>query len=214
MRVCCGFRDQGDRAIHSAAAKCRNDQACHRALENYRGYLSFLARLELDPRLRHKLDASDVVQQTLLDAFRGWEQYRGQSEAELAAWLRKILANNLAAVLRQYGRAKRDLALERSLSASLDDSAARFERWVAADDSSPTQRALKNERIALVGAALAEMDEVDCRILVLRHWHGRTLREIAEQLECSISTAAGWLHRAMKSLKQRLAQAGLDDEDA
>lgn len=153
------------------------------------------------------------MQQTLLDAYQGWHQYRGQTEAELAAWLRKILANNLAGVVRQYGRAKRNVTRERPLAESLDDSAARLERWAAAKDSSPSQRALRKERIALVAAALAEVPEIERDVLILRHWHGCTLREIADHVGRSTSTAAGMLYRAMKSLKQRLADAGMDDDD-
>jgi RNA polymerase sigma-70 factor (ECF subfamily) len=202
----------GARPINPAEAKSASDQACSRALESYRGYLAFLARVELDPRLKQKLDASDVVQQTLLDAYQGWHQYRGRTEAELAAWLRRILANNLAGAVRQYGRAKRNVALERSLAASLDDSSARLERWAASGDSSPSQQALKQERIALVAEALAALPTNERDVLILRHWHGCTLREIAEHLGRSPSTVAGLLLVAMKHLKQRLPSAGMDDD--
>jgi RNA polymerase sigma-70 factor (ECF subfamily) len=202
----------GAEPIHPAQAKPASDQACSRALESYRGYLAFLARVQLDPRVKHKLDASDVVQQTLLDAYQGWHQYRGHTEAELAAWLRRILANNLAGAVRQYGRAKRNVALERSLGAALDDSSARLERWAASADSSPSQQALKRERIALVAEALAALPKHQRDVLILRHWHGCTLREIADHLGRSTSTAAGLLLASMKNLKQRLPSAGLDDD--
>ena len=65
------------------------------SLERYRAYLHLLARLQLDPRLQSKLDASDVVQQTLVKAHNGRGQFRGQTDAELAGWLRRILANTL-----------------------------------------------------------------------------------------------------------------------
>jgi DNA-directed RNA polymerase specialized sigma24 family protein len=65
-------------------------------LERFRSYLRLLARLHLNPRLQARLDASDVVQQTLLQACRALPHFRGRTEAELTAWLRQILAHTLA----------------------------------------------------------------------------------------------------------------------
>jgi RNA polymerase sigma-70 factor (ECF subfamily) len=70
-------------------------------LERYRHYLQLLVRLQLQPRLRSKLGASDIVQQTLLKAAENLRQYRGQSETELAGWLRRILTNTLVDAVRE-----------------------------------------------------------------------------------------------------------------
>src|SRR6266436_4747442 len=93
--------------------------AANRPLETYRDYLRLLARLQLDPRLQGKLDPSDVVQQTLVQALQGLHQFRGRREAEMAAWLRQILARHLANSGRDQGRARRDVGRERSLQAAL-----------------------------------------------------------------------------------------------
>src|SRR5207245_5018636 len=106
------------------------------ALERYRAYLHLLARLHLAPHLRGKLDPSDVVQETLLQAYQALEQFRGQSPRELAAWLRQILARTLAMAVRDYARDKRDLAREQPLEQALADSSSRLEAWLAADQSS------------------------------------------------------------------------------
>src|SRR5438876_9653668 len=94
-------------------------------LDGYRDYLLLLARARLDPRLRGKLDPSDVVQQTLLEAHRDAAQFRGRTDAERAAWLRQVLARNLANVVRDHTRGQRDVTRERSHQAGLDEASAR-----------------------------------------------------------------------------------------
>src|SRR5262245_21458105 len=96
------------------------------ALEQYRDYLRLVARLHLDPRLRGKFDPSDAVQVTLLKAHQSLAGFTG-GEAELAAWLRRILANTLTDALREFGRACRDVSREQSLEAALNDSAVRVQ---------------------------------------------------------------------------------------
>ncbi len=94
-------------------------------IEQFRGYLLLLARSHIDPRHHTKMEASDLVQQTLLAGFEKRGQFRGHSEAELAQWLKQILVNNLADALRADGRDKRNVARERSLEAAIGDSFSR-----------------------------------------------------------------------------------------
>src|SRR5687768_12300894 len=89
-------------------------------LERFRSYLLLLARAQLDPRLQPKLGGSDVVQQTLLEAYRDANQFQGTDSAQLAAWLRQILARNLLNVARDFDRHKRDVHREQSLERSLE----------------------------------------------------------------------------------------------
>src|SRR4051812_19878148 len=116
-------------------------------LERYRSYLRLLARMQVPAHLQGKLDPSDVVQQTLLKAFEKIDQLRGQTEAQMAAWLRQILANTLANAVRDFGRQKRDAGLERSIEAAVEHSSACLEAWLAAEQSSPSERAERNEQV-------------------------------------------------------------------
>ncbi|MGA2259759.1 MAG: sigma factor-like helix-turn-helix DNA-binding protein [Thermoguttaceae bacterium] len=81
-------------------------------LARYRGYLRMLAGLQLDPRLRGKLDPSDIVQQSMIQAYDAWDQLRGVSEGERLAWLKTIVARNVLHALRDFRRAKRDISVE------------------------------------------------------------------------------------------------------
>ena len=174
------------------------------ALARFRDYLLLLARRRLGRQLQAKLDASDVVQQTLLEAHRDWPQLRGQGTAVQAAWLRQMLARNLANAARDLGRAKRDVARERSLQAALDESASCLEQWLAAEQSSPSQQAERHERALRVAEALAGLPEAQREAVVRRHWEGQSLAEIAQHLHCSTAAVAGLLHRGLKNLRQQL----------
>jgi RNA polymerase sigma-70 factor (ECF subfamily) len=173
-------------------------------LERFRQYLYLLARLQLDPQLRGKLDPSDVVQQTLLEAFEKRDQFRGRSEAELAGWLRQVLAHNLADALRRFGQGKRDVARERSLEDSLRASSARLERWLAAEDPSPGEQVERQERAVRLAAALATLPEAQREALVLQYWYGWTLAEIGRHLERTPAAVAGLLKRGLKKLRREL----------
>src|SRR5206468_3637923 len=112
-----------------------------------------------DPRLRSKLDPSDVVQQSLLDAHEKLDQFRGQTPAELTAWLRQILANNLVAACRTFAPGARDVGLERSLREGVEHSSLRLEALLAGDRSSPTAQAVRNEELVRLAEALERLPE-------------------------------------------------------
>ncbi len=173
-------------------------------LDRFRAYLHLLARLSLASRLRGKVDPSDIVQQTLLQAHEHLGQFRGRSDAELAAWLRQILANHLAKLIRDFGRAKRDVAAERSLEAELGASSVRLGDWLAAGESSPSARAVRDEDAVRLAAALAELPEPQREALALQHWQGLSLAEIGERLDRTPAAVAGLIKRGVRRLRELL----------
>src|SRR5262245_14866136 len=176
------------------------------ALERYRPDLLLLARLRLDPRLRGKLDASDVVQQTLLEAHQARGQCRVTGEAEVAAWLRKILAHNLANALRDFLRDKRDVRREQSLEAAVEESSRRLDAWLAAEQSSPSERAARHEQGVRLAGALTELPEAQREALTLHHLESWPLEEVARHLGRSREAVAGLIKRGLQELRKRLRE--------
>ncbi|HEX3450665.1 MAG TPA: sigma-70 family RNA polymerase sigma factor [Isosphaeraceae bacterium] len=175
-------------------------------LERFRAYLILLARLEIAPRLRDKVDLSGVVQQTLLEAHQGLINYPGRpkTEAEITAWLRSILSHNLADVLRKLTTRKRDVRREWSLEQALDQSTSRLEQWLTVDQSSPSQRVMRQEEILRMAATLATLPEGQRRAIELHHLQGWPLAEIAAELGTTKAAVAGLLHRGLKNLRMQL----------
>lgn len=120
-------------------------------LGRFRSYLHLLARLQLGDRAG--LDQSDLVQQTLLEAHQGYAECRAATDAERVAWLRRILANNLADAIRAQTRDKRDASRHMSLDAALAESSARIGLWVAVPGPSPDQQADRHEQAIRLAAA-------------------------------------------------------------
>jgi RNA polymerase sigma-70 factor (ECF subfamily) len=173
-------------------------------LERFRDYLRLLARLQLDPRLRGKVDPSDLVQQTLLKAYVARAQFRGTTPEQKSAWLRQILANTLANTVRDYGRARRDAALERSLEASLADSSARLEAWLVTGGMSPSEHAERNEQLLQLAAALGRLPADQREALLLRHCHGMGVEDIGRQLGRTRASVASLLRRGLKQMREEL----------
>lgn len=178
-----------------------------RPLEEYRDYLLLLARIHLTgSRLQGKLDASDVVQQSLLEAHAAAAQFRGRSVGEQQSFLRQILINNLNDVARKYGAAARNIALERSLDFALFDSSSGLRACLVLDDSSPSQHAAHEEELLRLAKALAQLPE-DQRIVVeLKHLHGYSLAEIGRELDRSETAIGGLLYRGVKKLRELLRE--------
>lgn len=180
------------------------DSPSDERLAQYRRYLSVLAQVNLDPRLRGKLDGSDVVQQTLLEAVAEHRQFRGQSEGEYLAWLRRMLAHNLADALRAFRQGKRDLGREQGLEDALNNSSNRLGLWLADPGPSPSAQVERHERAMRLAEALEQLPPRQREALVCQHWHGWSVAQIAEHLDCSVEAVAGLLKRGLRQLRELL----------
>jgi RNA polymerase sigma-70 factor (ECF subfamily) len=183
----------------------RNDAGAV-SLEKYRPYLHLLARLELEPRLQGKVDLSGVVQQTLMEAHLDLGGLRNRAEAQVLAWLRRALANNLTDEIRKAGAQVRDVGRECSLQEALEESSCRLEGWLADPHSSPLQRIMHREQLAQLAATLEELPEDQRRAVELHHLKGRSLAEVATALGRSRGAVAQLIFRGLSRLRDLLEE--------
>lgn len=170
--------------------------------EEFRSYLRLLLDVQVDPGLRAKTDLSGVVQQTLLEAHQAAALQQSPA-AERVAWLRRVLANNLTDELRKYRSDKRDIGREVPLNSCADDS---FDHLavLAGDGSSPSTPLRREETALRVAAALDCLPAAQREAIVLQHWHGWTLAQIATHLGRTPMAVAGLLKRGLRQLREEL----------
>jgi RNA polymerase sigma-70 factor (ECF subfamily) len=180
------------------AAHDGSRSALGRLLEACRPYLLLIANEELSPELITKAGASDLVQESFLDAQRDFEGFRGKSEAELRAWLRRILLNNIA----NFGRLFRDTDKRQ------------LDREVARDDTaieelrdqgeSPSSEVAARERDAALGWSMTKLPELHRQVIRWRNYERCTFEEIGGRLGRSAEAARKLWARAVEQLQQLL----------
>ena len=184
----------------------RGDAECREELFRLcRGYLGFVAKAQVESWLRVKVDASDVVQQTLLEAHRDFDGFQGKSEQELLAWLRKILTHNVADFIRHYrGTAKRQVRREVPLRDPAATGVVRGAPEPAAPGMTPSQEFLKLDNALRLTGALAELPPDYQEVIAMRNLQRLSFNEVAEQMGRSRPAVQMLWMRAIKKLQQAL----------
>jgi RNA polymerase sigma-70 factor (ECF subfamily) len=183
------------------AAQQAEPGAIERLLEAYRHYLRFVARTCLTSALASKADASDVVQETLLKAHQNYRTFRGSSEGELINWLRQILAQNVAQLVRRFRATGRAVERERSIDDAVFQSSAALAGLVAASGTSPSMAAERRDTGVVLAAALAELSDDQREIIFLRHVEELSWAEVAVRMNRSQDAARMLWTRALKKLR-------------
>jgi RNA polymerase sigma-70 factor (ECF subfamily) len=171
------------------------------ALEACRGYLLSIAQQELDPELRAKGGASDLVQETFLKAHRHFAHFHGSAEDELLAWLRRLLLNNLADFRRLYHETqKRDAG--RELAPPDWQLLRRTGADPVADEPSPSAEAIGREQAEALQRTLDRLPEDYRRVLVWRHQEERSFEEIGRLMNRSANAARKLWARAVQRFQE------------
>lgn len=184
-------------------AKKGEQQAVGQLLEHFRSYLKLIASHEIGSKLGAKLDASDIVQDTFLDAHRYFENFQGESVTQFTAWLRTVMAGVMANNMRRYlGTKARDIRLEKQLAADLDNSAAMLSELLVASVSSPSQNIMRDEQTIQLAKAMANLSLDYQSVLTLRHIEGLTFPQIASRLNKTVDSVEKLWLRAIVQLRK------------
>jgi RNA polymerase sigma-70 factor (ECF subfamily) len=173
-------------------------------LESYRNYLRLLARTGLDASLQGKADPSDLVQEAMLKASQRFGQFRGTTDAELAGWLRGILARCLADFVRRYRTGGRHAGREQSLDQLLNRSSQAMERILATNGTSPSASAQRRDLGVVLSDALAQLRADQREVIVQFHLEGLGWEEVARRLGRTEGAVRKLWARALKQLRPLL----------
>lgn len=179
------------------------DQASQQpTLESYRDYLQLLARLQIVPTLRAKVDVSGVVQKTLLEAHFAMEN--ADKPHHVVSLLKRILANNMSDEVRKFSTAARDVTREVSMDAAIDESSSRLNRWLAAEQTTPSAAVIRDEDEALLATAISKLPDEQRVAIELHHLAGMPLIDVAATLQRSKGATAQLVFRGMTRLRELL----------
>jgi RNA polymerase sigma-70 factor (ECF subfamily) len=185
------------------AARAGSREALGEALEACRAYLLVVAEREIDPALRAKGGASDLVQQTFLEAQRDFGGFHGSTAEQLRAWLRQVLRNNLTSFARQYrDTQKRQAGREVGLPQSRPSGPG----GLATDTPTPSRHAIAGEDAAALQAALDRLPDDYRQVIALRYDEDRPFDEIAKIMQRSPNAVRKLWARAVEHLQRELGQ--------
>ncbi len=188
-------------------ARAGDRSALGSLLEQYRNYLSLLARSQLGATLQALMHPSDLVQETFLEAQRDFRNFKGSSEGEILTWLRRILARNLADQVKRNQAARRDSRRMESLEALLERSGQAMHEVLAAGITSPSEQASRREQAVLLADALSSLPADYREVIVLRHIDRLKFEEIAARMGRSPGAVRKLWTRALIRLRSLLEES-------
>jgi RNA polymerase sigma-70 factor (ECF subfamily) len=175
------------------------------SLQQFQAYLETLTFIHIDPRLRGKAGWSDIIQKTLVDAWKTLERIEAMESQDQKRWLRRVLLNNLKDEIDHFLAQIRDVRRERSLEEAAQGSSLRLGSWIAAEQSTPSEKAIKHEEQLRLVEALARLPQRQREAVILKHYHGWKLAQIADHLGETIGVIAGLHARGLAKLREYLA---------
>lgn len=188
------------------AARAGSREALGQLLETYRAYLTLVAQRELDPVLRVKGGASDIVQDTLLAAVQAFDHFQGNAEEDLRRWLRRLLLNNLVDHARRYrGARKRDARREAALETASPSGEHTFDP--PASTPTPSRVLMAEEENDAIHRALERLPEDYRLVLLLRFQEDLSYEEIGKLMDLTPNAARKLWARAMKRLQEEMPEA-------
>ena len=182
----------------------RDAQRKDKELARFRDYLRLLARSQLDHRFRRQIDPSDIVQATLLKALESIDEVRAKSDAEMAAWLRSILAHHLLNAMRGLHCQCRDIRRERSLEQALEQSSIRLEKILGTMKTCPSANAEHHELLGRLAKAMDGLPAPQREALLLHHWQGKPLEKVGIEMGRTKDSVAGLIRRGLERLREDL----------
>jgi RNA polymerase sigma-70 factor (ECF subfamily) len=185
-------------------ARAGDQEAFGELLAQYRNYTRLLARTLIGTTLRLRLDPSDLVQETFLEAHRDFPRFEGSTEPELLAWLRRILARNLADQARHQKAGLRDIRRQESLEMVLERSNARMQQALVASASSPSAAAARREQAVLLADALARLPPDYREVIILRNLERLRFDQVAARMSRSTGAVRMLWTRALERLSGAL----------
>ena len=173
-------------------------------LQHYRPYLNLIASQRIDPRIVRRVCETDLVQEALAEAAARFGQFRGETEAELTAWLQMILSHTLEDAVRVHVVAqKRAVARERPLY--IHDGSASFVWYeFAAPDSTPSKQLVRGEKALRLAQLIESLPGKQGEVIRLRFFQGLKVRQIAVTMELTPSAVAGLLKRGLRTLRSSM----------
>ena len=180
-------------------------------VQKFRPYLLVLARGQIPTSLQGRIEASDVVQDTLLEAFRKQSDFRGSNVQTLAGWLRSLLNFNMIDAIRRHSRLSRDVAREIRAPRSVEESALGLESLLIADQSTPSHHFATEQRSIQLATAIEALPAAQRDAILMRYTQAMSIAEIAAAMDKTNVAVAGLLKRGLANLRESLARSNATD---